>query len=119
MKPIPFHTDQASLAARQHDGHIPASWSAPDVPNEGYAKTAVIAAIAWQASKPATDPPFPACALAHREKLIAEVEALLKYGAPPDQTVLTPFLEAAIAVIASIDKADQLQLPGETDTGDI
>lgn len=115
MRPIPFHTDQASLAAREHDGRIPNNWNMPDTPGEGYAKTAVIAAIAWEASKPAGDPPFPACAIAHRERLIAEVEALLKSGAPSDQSVLTPFLQAAIAVIASIDQSEQLRLSGETE----
>jgi hypothetical protein len=114
---IPFHTDQASLAARQHDGQIPRSWNIPDTPGEGYAKTAVIAAVAWEASKPVGDPPFPACTIAHRESLIAEVEALLKSG-PPNQSVLTPFLEAALAVIDSINQAERLQLPGDTDTGD-
>jgi hypothetical protein len=116
QRPIPFHTDQASVIARQHDGRVPPDWNAPAVPSEGFAKAAVIAAIAWEQVR-ATDPPFPACAIAHREKLIAEVEALLKSG-PPNQDVLTPFLEAAIAVIASINQAEQLQLPGETDTGD-
>lgn len=118
-RPIPFHTDQVSVIGRQHDGAVPASWSAPAVPSEGFAKAAVISAIAWEVSKPVGDPPFPACAIAHRERLIAEVEALLKSGPPSDQTVLTPFLEAAIAVIASINQADQLRLDGETDLGDI
>lgn len=118
VKPnIPFHTDMASHAARVHDGHVPLSWSVPSTPSEFYAKAAVIAAVAWEAVR-GTDPPFPACAIAHRERLIAEVEALLKVG-PPNDSVLTPFLEAAIAVIASINQAEQLQLPGETDTGDI
>ena len=119
QRPTPFHTDQASIIGRQHDGAIPASWSAPAVPSEGFAKAAVIAAIAWQTVKPAADPPFPACAIAHRESLIAEVEALLKSGPPADQSVLTPFIEAALAVIDSIDQTEQLRLNGETDTGDI
>jgi len=100
-RPIPFHTDQASLAAREHDGRIPLSWSVPTTPSEFYAKAAVIAAVSWEAVRN-TDPPFPACAISHRERLIAEVEALLKSGPPSDQTVL-----------------ERLQLPGDTDTGDI
>lgn len=88
------------------------------MPSEGFAKAAVITAIAWEQVR-GFDPPFPACAIAHRERLIAEVESLLKAGPPSDQTVLTPFLEAAIAVIASINQADQLRLDGETDLGDI
>lgn len=117
MKPIPFHTDMASYAARVHDGAIPLSWSMPATPGEFYAKAAVIAAVAWEAVR-GIDPPFPACAIAHRERLIAEVETLLKVGNPSDQSVLTPFLEAAIAVIASIKESERLQLSGETDTGD-
>jgi hypothetical protein len=118
MKPIPFHTDMASHAARQHDGQIPLSWTVPATPSEFYAKAAVIAAVAWQASKPVDDPPFPACTITHRERLIAEVEALLKCGAPSDQSVLTPFLEAALAVIDSINQSEQLTLLGATEPGD-
>lgn len=119
VKPIPFHTDQVSVIGRQHDGAVPISWNMPDTPGEGYAKTAVITAIAWEASKPFGDPPFPACTIAHRERLIAEVEALLKCGSPSNQSVLTPFIEAALAVIDSINQSEQLKLTGETDTGDI
>lgn len=114
MKSVPFHTDMASLAAREHDGHIPLSWTLPTMPSEFYAKAAVIAAVAWEVVRN-TDPPFPACTISHRERLIAEVEALLKCGAPSDQSVLTPFLEAALAVIESINKSEQLRLDGETE----
>lgn len=118
MKPILFHTDSISQISRQHDGVVPPDWSAPAVPGEFFAKAAVIAAIAWEQVR-TTDPPFPACTITHRECLIAEVEALLKCGLPSDQSVLTPFLEAALAIIASINQADQLRLEGETATGDI
>ena len=47
------------------------------------------------------DPSFPVCAAAHREKLIAEVEALLKVG-PPPQEGETRFTDAAMAIIRDI-----------------
>ena len=62
-----------------------------------------------------------ACSFAHREKLIAEVEAILKVGAPQEESA-TPFTRAAVALISDIraahDRAGQLQLADETPQGD-
>ena len=118
-KPAPLHTDSLSYAQRINDGKIPAGWS--EAVDEKVAQANVIAAIAWSAVKDAADPQFPACSFAHREKLIAEVEAILKSGAPqPDAA--SPFTDAACALIAEIraahNRADQLRLTDETLEGD-
>ena len=39
-----------------------------------------LAAVAWSKVKPAGDPEFNNCALSHREKLVAEAEAVVRTG---------------------------------------
>lgn len=118
-RPAPLHTDSLSYAARVNDGKIPDGWS--EAVSEGVAQVAIIAALAWNAIKPAADPPFPACSFAHRERLVAEVEGILKAG-PPISEAATPFTTAACALIddirAHLNRAEPLQLVGKTEQGD-
>ena len=118
-KPAPTHTDSMAYIARINDGKVPKGWS--EAVSEGVAQANVIAALAHAAIKDPADPQFPACSFAHREKLIAEVEAILKVGAPQEESA-TPFTRAAVALISDIraahDRAGQLQLADETPQGD-
>lgn len=113
-KPAPLHTDSMAYAARVNDGKIPAGWS--EAVSEGVAQANVIAALAHEKIR-GVDPPFVACSFAHREKLVAEIEAILKVGAPIEEA-RTPFIDAALILIAEVrahlDRAGQLQLTGET-----
>ncbi len=111
-KPAPLHTDSMAYAARVNDGKIPEGWS--EAVSEGVAQANVIAALAWEKVRDPRDPPFVACSFSHREKLVATVESILKVG-PPNEAA-TPFTDAAVALVAEINKyLNRLRLTGETE----
>ena len=104
-----------SYAARIHDGRLPAGWD--KVEGKDNYKAAMVAIVAWEQVRGA-DPSFPACAIAHRERLIAEVEAMLKSG-PPAEDAATPFTRACQAVMAEMNRAEPLKLVGQTEEGEL
>lgn len=112
----PLHTDVIAHSARINDGKIVTDVLAVTSPGEEFAQVAVIAAAAWERVRPTTDPPFAACSPPHRERLIAEVEGILKSGAPLKEAA-TPFTDAVVEIVAAIKQALDTQRPlieGET-----
>lgn len=71
-----------------------------------------VAAEAWHRVKPADDPEFNGCQLSHREKLVAQVEALIRTNSASDD-----FERAAKEILDSQLKApESTEAPAVTET---